>query len=264
MAAGKGAASMLTCERVGISFGGVAALSDVSFTVAPGEAVGLIGPNGSGKTSLVNVISGYYRPSAGSVILDGRPIHGRSPQRIRSRGISRVFQNLRLFSELTATENLQLGLMRDVCSGAGIARATVASIFGGGEDRHVAQSRSRAKELLEDNGLGAIANQRVGELSYGQRKELELLCAIAVPPLMLLLDEPTSGVSDREAEFFKQRILEWKAQFGFGILIVEHRLGWLFGTASRLIVLNEGRIIATGSSEEIANDPAVRRAYVGT
>jgi ABC-type branched-subunit amino acid transport system ATPase component len=255
---------LLTCSRVGVSFDGVAALKDVDLTVAPEEIVGLIGPNGSGKTTLVNVISGYYRPSAGSVSFDGRPIEGHSPQDIRRYGVSRVFQNVRLYGDMTVLENLELGMLEGFSDGIGVVRSVIGGIFGRHDIRMAAQAHGAACDLLGLNGLGAVGDRRAGELSYGQRKEVELLRSIAVPPRLLLLDEPTSGVSDREADFFKQRLLEWQQEFHFSAIVIEHRLGWLFDVATRIIVLNSGRVIASGSPEEVAADPVVRSAYVGT
>lgn len=254
---------MLTCEGLGISFGGIAALTDVDLRVEPGEAVGLIGPNGSGKTTLVNVISGYYRPDAGSVQLCGDMIHGRSPQHIRARGVSRAFQNLRLFPDMTVLENVELGMLDGVGRGLDVVRSTLRCVLGRGETRELERLRQGAQALLSENGLGHLATRRVAELSYGQRKEIELVRAVAIPPRLLLLDEPTSGVSEKDADFFKTRILEWQQQFGFAVVIVEHRLGWLFDIATKLVVLNGGRVIALGSPDEIAADSEVRRAYVG-
>jgi branched-chain amino acid transport system ATP-binding protein len=254
---------MLRCQGLGISFGGIAALTDVDLSVQPGEAVGLIGPNGSGKTTLVNVISGYYRPDTGTVMLQGAAIQRRSPQHIRSLGVSRAFQNLRLFPDMTVLENVELAMLRGMGHGGEVIRSTITGIFGRSDRREAVQLRQRAQELLAANSLGHLSQRRVTELSYGQRKEIELVRAVAVPPRLLLLDEPTSGVSDTDAEFFKTRILDWQHQFGFGIVIVEHRLGWLFDIASKLVVLNGGRVIASGSPDEIAADPEVKRAYVG-
>lgn len=255
---------MLTCQELSISFGGIAALSDVSLHVKPAESVGLIGPNGSGKTTLINVISGYYHPDRGSVRLNGGAIHGRSPQHIRACGVSRAFQNIRLFPDMTVLENVELGMLQRLGHGADVARSTMRGILCRGEGRAVRQLRQRAQELLSENGLGDLGPRRAAELSYGQRKEIELVRAIAVPPRLLLLDEPTSGVSDKDAEFFKTRILDWQQRFGFAVIIVEHRLGWLFDVTTKVVALNGGRVIATGTPDEVAADPEVRRAYVGS
>lgn len=254
---------LLSCRGLGITFGGLSALADIDLSIAPGEVVGLIGPNGSGKTTLVNIVSGYYRPSTGEVSLGEESITGHSPQDIRRRGVSRVFQNVRLYGDMTVLDNLALGMLPGFASSWGVARSTLRGIFGR-DAAQVARLRVAARDLLLSTGLGGLSDRRADELSYGQRKEVELLRAIAVPPRLLLLDEPTSGISDREAHFLKGRLLEWQAEFHFGTLVIEHRLGWLFDIASRVVVLNGGRVIASGSADEVATAPVVRSAYVGT
>lgn len=252
----------LLCSELHLRFGGIVALAGVDFHVAPGEIVGVIGPNGSGKTCLVNILSGYYRPTAGTVDLDGRSIVGERPQHLRQLGIARVFQNLRLFDEMTVLENMELGLSLDMSSSLGVGRAVLGAVFW----RHQAElrriARERARMLLEDNGFGGMLATRAGSLSYGQRKELEVLRAIIEPPRLLLLDEPTSGVAHTDAEILKERLLDWQRQFGFGVVIVEHRLGWLFGIAQRVVALSSGTLLTEGSPADVAADPEVRRAYV--
>ncbi|MDA8103323.1 MAG: ABC transporter ATP-binding protein [Nitrospiraceae bacterium] len=254
---------LLVCTGVKLRFGGIVALDGVDMTVETGEVVGIIGPNGSGKTSLINVLSGFYRPTAGSVVFDGHRIDRHRPQELRRRGIARVFQNLRLFNGLTVLENMELGLVQDMSSAFGVVRATCGSIVGQRQTKLRASARERASALLNENGFGTLANVRVGSLSYGQRKELELLRAILEPPRLLLLDEPTSGVAHSDAEVIKERLLEWQAQFGFAVVIVEHRLGWLFDIAHRVVALSSGTLLAEGTPEEVAADPVVRSAYVG-
>lgn len=253
----------LECTDVKLRFGGIVALDGVHLTVEPREVVGIIGPNGSGKTSLINVLSGYYRPTSGSVVFEGHRIDRHRPQELRRRGIARVFQNLRLYNGLTVLENIELGLVQDMSSALGVVRATCGSIVGRRQTKLRASARERARALLSENGFGALADVRVGSLSYGQRKELELLRAIIDAPRLLLLDEPTSGVAHSDADVIKERLLQWQAQFGFSVVIVEHRLGWLFDVANRVVALSSGTLLAEGSPEEVAADPIVRSAYVG-
>jgi len=254
---------LLVCSELGIVFGGVTALEEVELVIGRGEIVGLIGPNGSGKTTLVNVISGYYRPSVGRVSLGGMGITGRRPQEIHHLGISRVFQNVRLYGDLTVTDNVVLGMLPGFNAGWNVSRSIASGIFRR-DAREVARLRSRARDVVTAAGLGAVSEKKAGELSYGQRKEIELLRAIALPPRVLLLDEPTSGISDQEAESLKERLMEWHAQFGFAVLVVEHRHGWLFDVATRVVVLNEGRVIASGPAQEVASSVDVWSAYVGS
>ncbi|MDA8209934.1 MAG: ABC transporter ATP-binding protein [Actinomycetota bacterium] len=253
----------LVCNDVKLRFGGIVALDGVNMHVDAGEVVGIIGPNGSGKTSMINVLSGYYQPTSGSVVFDGRRIDGHRPQELRRMGIARVFQNLRLYNGLTVLENMELGMVQDMSSALGVVRATFGSIIGRRQTKLRQNARERASVLLSENGFGALADMHVGSLSYGQRKELELLRAIIEPPRLLLLDEPTSGVAHSDADLIKERLLEWQAQFGFAVVIVEHRLGWLFDVAHRVVALSSGTLLAEGSPEEVAADPVVRSAYVG-
>jgi ABC-type branched-subunit amino acid transport system ATPase component len=254
---------LLRCTDVELEFGGVKALAGVSISIAPGETVGLLGPNGSGKTSLVNVISGYYRPTGGHAYLEDRRIDGLSPQRVRRLGVSRVFQNVRLYGELSVLDNMELGVGVDLASGPGVAAATVTSIFTRRQTRLRREARDRSRELLEENGFGGMAAMPAGNLSYGQAKVLELLRAVAERPRLLLLDEPTSGVADVDADALKDRIVEWKERFGCSVLIVEHRIGWLVDLASRVYVLDGGVLIGQGDPAAVMQDPEVRRAYVG-
>ncbi len=254
----------LVCEDVQLRFGGIVALDGVSLTVEPREVVGIIGPNGSGKTSLINIMSGYYRPTSGTVSFDGTRVDGCRPQHLRRLGLARVFQNLRLFDQLTVLENMELATALDLSTAKGVTRAAVGAIFWRSQAQLRVRARERARTLLDTNGFGGLASAPVRSLSYGQRKELELLRAVIEPPRLLLLDEPTSGVAHTEADVIKERLVQWKEQFGFSVIIVEHRLGWLFGVADRVVALGSGSVIAEGLPEDVAADPTVRSAYVGT
>jgi ABC-type branched-subunit amino acid transport system ATPase component len=262
---GQGSGSaILECRDLAVSFGGVVALKGVDLAVPPGDVLGVIGPNGSGKTSLVNLVSGYYQPTAGSIHFAGQRIDGLRPQQIRALGIARTFQNLRLFDDLTVLENIEVAMAIDLASAIGVTRASAGAMLWRRQRKLQRAARERAVKLLEENGFTGLLDVRAGSLSYGQRKELELLRALAEPPQLLLLDEPTSGVSRAEAEEVRSRIALWRERTACTLLIVEHRLGWLFGLAERIIVLGSGSVIAEGSPEMITSDPGVRKAYVGT
>lgn len=254
---------LLECRDVKLNFGGVVALNGVDFCVEPGEMVGIIGPNGSGKTSLVNVVSGYYHPTSGLITFAGEDLSRSRPQHARQLGISRVFQNLRLYPEMTVLENLELAMANDLSTSLGVARATLGALFWRRQARIRRDARERSTILLQENGFGTLLNFRVGSMSYGQRKELELLRSVANPPKLLLLDEPTAGVSMGVATEVKSRILSYREQFGCGIVVVEHRLGWLFDLVDRVVVLSGGQVIANGSPADVAADVEVRKAYVG-
>ena len=254
---------LLVCQNIKLHFGGVVALDGVDLIVNAGEIIGIIGPNGSGKTSLVNVISGYYHPTSGAVTFDGKDMSRSRPQHARHLGVSRVFQNLRLFPELTVTQNLELAMASDLSTPGGVARASIGSIFWSRQARIQRETRAKALEFLDGQGFGALRDVRVGAMSYGQRKEFELLRSVAIPPKLLLLDEPTAGVSMGVAADVKSKIHSCRDRFNCGIVVVEHRLGWLFDLVDRVVVLNSGQVIADGPPQEVAENEQVRRAYVG-
>lgn len=254
----------LDIEDVRLAFGGIVALAGVSVKVGAGEIVGLIGPNGSGKTSLVNVLSGFYQPTSGSIRFFGDRLDGRTPQSVRRMGITRVFQNLRLYNDMTVLENLELAVCMDMSTGGQVGRLLVTALsVPWRHDRARRRLHHQLTERLDQHGLADIADRTVGHLSYGQRKEVELVRAMVASPRLLLLDEPTAGVSTPEAERIRQQILDWQRDTGTTVLIVEHRLEWLFGLAPRILVLNDGMLLADDRPERIAKDPAVKEAYIG-
>jgi len=256
--------AVVECAGLGLRFGGIVALEDVDFSVGRDEIVGVVGPNGSGKTCLINILSGYYMPTAGSVLLEGSDVTHRRPQDLRRLGVSRIFQNLRLYGELTVLENMELGMARDLASSPGVARAIVSAGLTRRQTRRRADIREQAMVLLEEHGFAGLAEVKIRSLSYGQCKELELLRAVLEPPNLLLLDEPTAGVAETQADEVKDRILVWRQRLGCSIVVVEHRLQWLFDLADRIVVLNSGRVIAHGRPAEIARNEEVRAAYVGS
>jgi branched-chain amino acid transport system ATP-binding protein len=196
-------------------------------------------------------------------MLEDVRIDGLSPQRVRRLGVSRVFQNVRLYGDLTVLENMELGMAVDLATASGVARGTVGAMFSGRQARLRREAREHATRLLEDNGFASLAQTPARNLSYGQAKILELLRAIAESPRLLLLDEPTSGVAEADADLLKARIAEWRERFGCAILIVEHRVGWLLDLASRVFVLDGGQLISEGDPQDVIADPVVRKAYVG-
>jgi branched-chain amino acid transport system ATP-binding protein len=256
---------MLTCDGLGIAFGGVVALSNVTFSVGPGVVLGVIGPNGSGKSTMVNLITGFYRPTTGSVRLDDIELTHKSPEVVRRMGVARTFQNLRLAMEMTALDNALAGLnLYFAGQGTGVLRMAEATIGMPAAHRRALSARELALEALSSVEMKHRANVKVGSMSYGEQKRLELARAMALRPRVLFLDEPTAGLAPREAE----ELMELMAGLARGsedmtLVLIEHRLQLVLDVSDRVLVLDCGRLIADDTSENIAKNADVRRIYVG-
>ena len=233
-------------EAVDVSkrFGGVHALRNVSLRLREGDVVGLIGPNGSGKTTFLNCLSGVFPPSTGRIALDGRPIPRRG-HAVARRGIVRTFQNIRLFGWLTAIQNVEVGAL-----GAGRVRR-------GRSGRH-------ALETLAQLGMERLADRYAGTLSYGDQRRLEIARALAAHPRFLLLDEPAAGMNEGESTELGAAVQAIRKERGCGVLVVEHDLHLIMRICDHVVVLNEGEVIASGSPADVRADPAVVAAYIGT
>ena len=243
--------ALLEIEDVHKAFGGLQALAGASLTVEEGAIAGLIGPNGSGKTTLFNVVTGYERPDRGAVRLAGKPISGLSPDRVFARGLGRTFQLSRIFARLTVLENMLVATQRR----EGWLRGVL---------RHAGSpaERARALELLEFVGIAELAALPAGNLSYGQRKLLELAYVLVADPDVLLLDEPAGGVNPTLVNQIADRIRELNGS-GKTFLVVEHDLGFVMDLCGTVTVLDQGRSICTGAPEEVRGNAAVLDAYLG-
>lgn len=249
---------MLDVDAVRLSFSGVRALAGVSLAVNEGEVLGIIGPNGSGKSTLFNVITAIYAPDAGTVRFRGKAITGLDPRGVVSRGIARTYQNKRLFASLSVLENVLVPALRIEKGGLfgdmlGLAAAR----------RGWHAARGRAAECLDFVGLGPMAGAEAGSLAYGQQNRLELARALALEPALLLLDEPAAGLTQEERGEMRVLIERIHAR-GVSIALVEHDMRVVMGLCTRIVVLDHGEVIATGAPAEIARDPAVIAAYLGT
>jgi branched-chain amino acid transport system ATP-binding protein len=244
---------LLSVRDLSKSFGGVHAVKGVSLDLLPQEKVALIGPNGAGKTTFYNMLSGRMRPSGGSVHFEGHDITGLPPHRISRLGISRSFQITNIFSELTARQNVEVALT--ALHGKGLHMFRVAS-----RDRAL---RDEAEQVLAQLGLQELADMRAGVLSYGDKRLLEIAIVLATRPRLVLLDEPTAGMTPEETRQVISLIRELAASNTYTFLITEHDMNVVFGLADRIVVMHRGRLLAQGTPDEIRQDPAVREAYLG-
>ncbi|MGP9791261.1 ABC transporter ATP-binding protein [Roseinatronobacter sp. NSM] len=249
---------LLSIEGLGIGFGGIRAVNDVSFSVKPGEILSVIGPNGAGKTTLFNMISGIYQPDAGRVLLNGRDVTGVEPHLLARQGLSRTFQNLQIFQSMTVLENAISGYhLRE-------SGSVMADLLSLPASRHRArEAQEGARALLARVGLERAAEREAGNLSYGALKRLEIARALALEPKVLLLDEPAAGCNAVETEEIDKLIAEVAAS-GVGILLVEHDMKLVMKISNHIVVLDRGEKIAEGDPATVSRNPAVIAAYLGT
>ncbi len=250
-------APLLVAQGISKRFGGVQALAEVSFSIERREIYGLIGPNGAGKTSLFNVLTGIYTADTGEFTFDGVPLAGLKPHEVAARGIGRTFQNIRLFANLSALENVMIG--RHVRTRAGVAGAIFRNARTRDEERAIER---RAYELLDYVGVAKRANDLAKHLAYGDQRRLEIARALATDPKLLALDEPAAGMNATETAALK-RLLEHIRQDGTTILLIEHDMKLVMSVCDRVLVLDYGKKIAEGSAGEVQRDDAVIAAYLG-
>lgn len=248
-------------DNLSISFGGLKAVHDVSFRVEKNRIFSIIGPNGSGKTTIFNLISGIYRPDGGGVFLEGESLTGLSPDRVARRGVARTFQNIELFSNASVMDNLLLGrhihMKTGVFSGAFLwGRRSRAA-------REEIRNREVVERIIDFLDLQSVRNLPVASLPYGKRKLVELGRALALEPRLLLLDEPSAGMNTEEKEDLNLWIRDIREDYGVTILLIEHDMNMIMGISDRILAVNQGQSIIEGTPQEVQSHPEVIRAYLG-
>ena len=250
---------ILKAEHLGITFGGLKAVSNFNMTINKGELIGLIGPNGAGKTTVFNLLTGVYKPTEGEFWLDGTRMNGKKTYQVVRAGIARTFQNIRLFGNMSVEDNVRIGLHSQVRYGMipGIFRTP-------GFWKQENEMHEKAIDLLRIFNLEGLATTQAANLPYGQQRKLEIARALATGMKLLLLDEPAAGMNPTETEDLLHCINTIRDRFGIAILLIEHDMSLVMSVCQRIQVLDYGRTIASGTPEEIANNPQVISAYLGS
>lgn len=250
--------ALLEVKDLGISFGGLQAVSDFNLSIEKGQLYGLIGPNGAGKTTVFNMLTGVYTPDCGSIHLDGVPITGKKTTYINKAGIARTFQNIRLFSDQTVLDNVKIGLHNQIKYGTFTSILRLPKYF-----KSEKQMKEKAMELLKVFDLDKEADLLASNLPYGKQRKLEIARALATNPKLLLLDEPAAGMNPNETAELMDTIRFVRDNFDMTILLIEHDMKLVSGICEELTVLNFGKVLCQGYTKEVLEDTEVIKAYIG-
>lgn len=249
---------VLETKHLGIDFGGLTAVDDFNIALGRTEIAGLIGPNGAGKTTIFNLLMNVYKPTRGTILLDGYDTAGKSTTEVNKMGIARTFQNIRLFSQMTVEENILVGLTNSMSTSLATDVLRLPKHW-----REEREFHEKAMDLLGFFDMQGVANERAGNLPYGAQRRLEILRAMATNPKVLLLDEPGAGMNPVETQELMEHIIKIRDDFHIAILLIEHDMKLVMGVCESIAVLNYGKIIAKGTPEQIQRNPEVIEAYLG-
>ena len=250
---------VLETRHLGIEFGGLKAVEDFNLIIGKTEIAGLIGPNGAGKTTVFNLLTKVYQPTMGTILVNGRDTAGMNTVQANKLGIARTFQNIRLFGNMTVEDNVRIGLHNRIDYGMFTGIFRLPAYWKKERRQH-----EKAMELLSLFDMQDMAGMQASSLPYGAQRRLEIVRALATGPSLLLLDEPAAGMNPHETQELMNNIIKIRDSFQIAIMLIEHDMNLVMGICEGICVLNYGRIIAKGTSEQIQNDPVVIEAYLGT
>ena len=253
-----GKTPILECRRIGIDFGGLSAVDEFTIAIGRTEICGIIGPNGAGKTTIFNLLTNVYRPTRGSILVNGVDTLGMTTDEVNRRGVARTFQNIRLFKDLTVEENVLIGLHNSMNYSVASSMLRLPKYW-----KQEKEARERVRELLHIFHMENMTAQQAGSLPYGAQRRLEIVRSLATNPGILLLDEPAAGMNPSETAELMETIRKIRDEFHIAIMLIEHNMKLVMGICEGIAVLNYGRIIAKGTPDEIRNNPVVIEAYLG-
>lgn len=253
-----GKTPILECRRIGIDFGGLSAVDEFTIAIGRTEICGIIGPNGVGKTTVFNLLTNVYRPTRGSILVNGVDTLGMTTDEVNRRGVARTFQNIRLFKDLTVEENVLIGLHNSMNYSVASSMLRLPKYW-----KQEKEARERVRELLHIFHMENMTAQQAGSLPYGAQRRLEIVRSLATNPGILLLDEPAAGMNPSETAELMETIRKIRDEFHIAIMLIEHDMKLVMGICEGIAVLNYGRIIAKGTPDEIRNNPVVIEAYLG-
>ena len=253
-----GKTPILECRRIGIDFGGLSAVDEFTIAIGRTEICSIIGPNGAGKTTIFNLLTNVYRPTRGSILVNGVDTLGMTTDEVNRRGVARTFQNIRLFKDLTVEENVLIGLHNSMNYSVASSMLRLPKYW-----KQEKEARERVRELLHIFHMENMTAQQAGSLPYGAQRRLEIVRSLATNPGILLLDEPAAGMNPSETAELMETIRKIRDEFHIAIMLIEHDMKLVMGICEGIAVLNYGRIIAKGTPDEIRNNPVVIEAYLG-